>query len=498
VGGKKLIVYAVAAVVAIAGFVGAATPDSSRPVAIVVHERGTSPRAAERLVQRLGGHVGRGLPLVHGFTATIPEAHLAALSSAASVAEVWRDAPIHMSDAGDLAALDALPATPWAEAIGLPQARTAYDGSGVSVAMVDTGIANVPDLDARVAQRVDFTSERDGIDRFGHGTHMAGVIAGDGTASLGSWTGAAPGASLISVKVAGADGSTDVSTVLAGLQWVASNEQRLHIRVLNLSFGTDSTQSTAIDPLNYAVEQLWASGVLVVVAAGNRGPLPGTIDKPGDDPFVLTVGAADPAGGTASFSSRGPTADGVAKPDLLAPGVSIVSTRAPGSTIDIARPEARVGTDYFKGSGTSQATAITAGVAALVFEANPALTPDEAKAVLTLSASPNGVLDAAAAVADALNPPSVLASPFVPSDGLGSLEASRGSFHVQSDPGGTGVMTPVVGEVTVLGVPWDAKTWSSTFWTSGSWDPVPWQAVMWSPWDAKTWSAKTWSTTDWN
>jgi serine protease AprX len=455
------------------------------------------------LVQRLGGHVGHALPLIHGFAATIPAAQLATLRHAPSVAEVWSDAPIHMSDAGDLASLDALPPTPWAAAIRLPQAGGAYDGSGVSVAMVDTGVASVPDLDARVQERVDFTSERDGLDRFGHGTHMAGVIAGDGTASEGAWTGAAPGASLVSVKVAGADGSTDVSTVLAGLQWVASNEQRLHIRVLNLSFGTDSTQSSAVDPLNYAVEQLWASGVLVVVAAGNRGPLPGTVEKPGDDPFVLTVGAVDPAGLTAPFSSRGPTADGFAKPDLLAPGVSIVSTRAPGSTIDVARPDARIGADYFKGSGTSQATAITAGVAALVLEANPALTPDEAKAVLTESVSAGGLLDAAAAVADALHPMHVGAPLVAASTGLGSLEASRGSLHVQSDPAGTGVMTPVVGEVDVFGVPWDAMAWSSTFWTSRSWDPIPWQALLWTAWDAKTWSAKTWSAktwsaTDWN
>jgi serine protease AprX len=499
----KLIVCSIAVATAAAWFVGAAAPEPSRAVAIVVQARGTSPTAAERLVRRLGGHVRRALPLVHGFVASIPKAQLRALGGASSVAEVWRDAPIHMSDTGDLAALDALPPTPWAAAIGLPRVRDTYDGSGVSVAMVDTGVASVPDLNARVAERVDFTSERDGIDRFGHGTHMAGVIAGDGTASAGARTGTAPGVALVSVKVAGADGSTDVSTVLAGLQWVASNEQRLHIRVLNLSFGTDSTQSSAVDPLNYAVEQLWASGLLVVVAAGNSGPLPGSVEKPGDDPFVLTVGAADPAGLSAPFSSQGPTVDGFAKPDLLAPGVSIVSTRAPGSTIDLARPDARVGTDYFKGSGTSQATAITAGVAALLFEANPALTPDEAKAVLIDTTRPSGLLDAAAAVDGALHPPLATGPAVAPSTGLGLLEASRGSFHVQSDPGGTGVMTPVVGEVDVRGVPWDATAWSSMFWTSGSWNPVSWQAVLWTFWDAKTWSAKTWSAktwsaTDWN
>lgn len=471
-------------------------------VAVVVQEQGSSPAAAEAALRELDGRVGRRLPIVHGFAANIPRARLAALRRAPGVAAVWADAPLHMSDAGDLGALDKLSPTHWMEAIDLAGARATRDGSGVTVALVDTGVADVPDLATHVSERVDFTSERDGLDRFGHGTHMAGLIAGDGTASGGAYAGAAPGASIVSVKVAGADGSTDVSTVLAGLQWVAANEERLHIRVLNLSFGTDSTQSAAIDPLNYAVEQLWASGVLVVVAAGNAGPVPGTIQKPGDDPFVLTVGASDPTGMTAGFSSQGPTIDGFTKPDLLAPGVTIVSTRAPGSTIDVSRPAARVGLDYLKGSGTSQATAITSGVAALVLQANPALTPDGAKTVLVQSTHA-GILDAGAAVAHALEPSPVAAPPFAPSTGLGSLEASRGSVHVAVDPTGAGIWTPVVGEVTVLGAPWDAKTWSATFWGSSAWDPVPWQAMSWTGWDAKTWSAKTWSaktwsTSDWN
>lgn len=465
-------------------------------IAVVVRERAPSSTAAEAVVRRLGGQIERDLPIVHGFAATVPAARLPALRRARSIAAVWRDTTLHMSDAGDLQSLDALPPTAWPGAINLARARTVYDGSGVAVALVDTGVAQVPDLAARVTERVDFTSEKDGLDSFGHGTHMAGLIAGDGTASAGGYTGAAPGASIISVKVAPADGSTDVSTVLAGLQWVAANQERLHIRVLNLSFGTDSTQSATIDPLNFAVEQLWASGVLVVVAAGNSGPLPGSVEKPGDDPLILTVGASDPTGIAAPFSSTGPTRDGFTKPDLLAPGVSIVSTRAPGSTTDTARPAARVDADYFKGSGTSQATAITSGVAALLFQEDPRLTPNQAKAILTTTMS-QGVLDAGAAVEAAANPPSATSPAFPGSTGLGSLEASRGSIHVATVTG-RGVPTPVAGELDVLGVPWDGNSWTSMFWTSQSWNPAPWQAVSWIGWNAKTWSAKTWSTSDWN
>jgi serine protease AprX len=482
------------------------------PVALIVRERVPASDAAERLVVRLGGVVERELPLVHGFSATLPARAVPVLRRARSVVRAWPDARLHMSssteDRLDLAKFDALPPNAgWRAAVHLPAAGPEWDGAGVTVALLDTGVADVADLGARVVERVDFTSERDGLDRYGHGTHMAGLIAGDGSASAGQWTGVAPGADLVSVKVAGADGSTDVSTVLAGLQWIVSNERRLHTRVLNLSFGTDSRQTAAIDPLNYAVEQVWASGIFVAVAAGNGGPAAGTVDKPGDDPYVLTVGAADAAGATAVFSARGPTADGFAKPDLVAPGESIVSLRAPGSAVDLARPLARVGDAYFKGTGTSQSTAIVSGVAALLFEADPTLTPDEAKAALTSTAagaSPGGgagLVDAKAALEAVVDRklPAPANAGLIPSSGNGSLEASRGSYHVVADPLGTGVAAPVVGETDVLGRPWSAKTWSSIFWGALWWgDPVAWSAVTWSAWTAKTWSAKTWSAKTWS
>ena len=137
--------------------------------------------------------------------------------------------------------------------------------------MLDTGVSQVPDLGNRVVARVDLTPDHDGEDYFGHGTHLAGIVAGSGVESDGRWKGVAPRARIVSVKVAGADGSTDVSVVIAGLQWVASHRSDYNIRVLNLAFGTDGQQTYSLDPLNYAVEQVWFSGVLVVVSAGNRG-----------------------------------------------------------------------------------------------------------------------------------------------------------------------------------------------------------------------------------
>jgi serine protease AprX len=329
--------------------------------------------------------------------------------------------------------------------------------------------------------------------------------------------------------VAGWDGATDVSVVLAGLQWIVANRDRYDIRVLNLSFGTDSTQSYLQDPLNYAIERVWASDILVVSSAGNRGPSPGTVSKPGDDPFVLTVGAADVGltaatsdDAVAEFSGRGPTRDGFTKPDLVAPGVTIVSNRALGSTIDVFRPAARVGQGYFKGTGTSQAAAIVSGIAALMFEASPALTPDVAKAALVGTANRSiasqagagaGLVDAAAAVNAAASGAYVRAPAnggLTASSGLGSLDASRGSFRVYADLDGDGSPEQVSGERDVLGKPWNPSAWwtgpwSAPLWSGKHWGGMTWEGKHWGSsswsvagWDGKHWGGKHWGVESWN
>jgi serine protease AprX len=394
-------------------------------------------------------------------------------------------------------------------------------------------VSPVSDLSDNVEERVEFTPGHDGVDRFGHGTHIAGIIAGgDDDDSRRGWKGVAPEAELISIKVAGPDGATDVSVVIAALQWVVANKDRFGIRVLNLSFGTDATRSYLADPLDAAVERVWRAGILVVAAAGNGGPGAGSIAKPADDPFVLSVGAAD-VGGTADrgddvvapFSARGPTADGVAKPELVAPGISIVSLRAPGSSADLERPDARVGTSYFKGTGTSQAAAVVSGIAALLFEADPSLRPDEAKAALVgsssgLSGQPgagHGLVHApsalAAVLADTYGAAKINAA-YLPASGSGAIEESRGSHHVYSDPDGDGVPQVMTGEVDALGNPWSLGTWSTTrrardSWASSPWKPyvgefeewetARWQGPTWSGMvsDGDSWSARHWSSSGW-
>jgi serine protease AprX len=440
--------------------------------------------------------------------------------------------------ATDTVCFDKLPAdSTWERAINLPAVPRKYKGDGVTVASIDTGVAPNPDLGARLLARVDLTSEHDGIDRFGHGTHMAGLIAGDGTTSAEAFEGAAPETNLVSVKVAGWDGATDSSTVIAALQWAVSNKDRYGIRVINLSWGTDAPRGYGDDPLDLAVERAWRAGIVVVVAAGNSGPTPGTVTKPGDDPLVLTVGADDTQGtadvrddAVAAFSSRGPTADGLQKPDVLAPGISLVSDRVTDSTVDAFRPAARLGTALFKGSGTSQAAAITSGVIARMLEANPQLTPDQVKGVLMATATPvpgpgagAGLINAGAAAAAVVAPKDGFRVPLpkanagvVASTGTGTIAGSRGSFPVVRDLDGDGIADALTSEVDALGLPWDsaayaAATWSAATWAASPWAPVtaviagsqpapPWSGPAVAPvaWEATYWGAPSWQLAGWD
>jgi len=490
---------------------------------VIVREASPSSADAEGLIGRLGGNVIRELPMVGGFSARLPAEALPALAESSSVAQVSRDGRIRMSglDLGGLLDLDGADSYPankiWKQSIRLP---SAYTGSGVTVAVLDTGVTRLADLGNRVLARVDFTPDHDGYDRYGHGTHMAGLVAGNGALSGGTWAGAAPKANLVSVKVAGRDGSTDVSVVIAALQWIVANRTKYNIRVLNLSFGTDAIQPYLLDPLDFAVEKVWKSGIVVVVAAGNRGSLVGTINKPADDPFVITVGASDVRGTTsisddlvAGFSSRGPTHDLIAKPDLVAPGVGMVSNRAAGSTLDVEHPAARVGDYYFKGSGTSQAAAIVSGVAALMIQAKPSITPDVLKATLVgtakkmggllglvgLDGSGAGLVDATAAVSAAAantyaNKPANRGLLTLGSTGLGLVQLSRDSSAlVYSDMNGDGLLDLVTGEVDALGRTLLGNTWSNT-WSDNPWAPYVFEAIGW---DGKTWGGKTWGGTSW-
>ena len=263
-------------------------------------------------------------------------------------------------------------------------------GAGVNVAVIDTGVAPVPALQDVVVAAVDFTPDvvdptRRFSDGNGHGTHLAGIIAGNDRAT--GFTGIAPGAGIVSVKVADREGTVTPSSVITGIDWVIAHADELDIRVINLALDTNDGSDYRTSALAAAVERAWAAGIVVVTAAGNDGPEVAGLSLPASDPFVIAVAGLDTddsgAFVTPDWASRG---DDARHPDIAAPGAHIVSLRAPSSIADLEHPEGYVDELLFKGTGSSQAAAVASGGIALMLEAQPELTPDQVKAALGASA----------------------------------------------------------------------------------------------------------------
>jgi len=450
---------------------------ASKAVRVVVSS--TSDRAASTAVEQVGGHVASSVPIANAVVADIPADRIAELSR---VAGVFPDRALQVRSAS----FGGSPTTAFPYEVGATDAWNTSAGSGVGVALVDTGVAPVPDLLDRVAAVADLTPEHTLTDSFGHGTFMAGLIAGNGTASHGSYTGVAPGAHIVSIKVAVADGSTTLSTVLEGLQLVDRSRERFNIRVLLLAMSSGSDVSPDQDPLTAALRKLWHHGIFVVVPAGNDGPAPGTVDSPGLDPTLMTAGAVDDMGTPSvaddqvpDWTSRGPSRFGDAKPDVAAPGAHLVSLRAPGSTIDVANPSARVGEMYFKGSGTSMAAAVTAGVGALVLAQHPELSPDDLKDALDSGSTPLDGADPAAIGAGVV-------------DVAGAADAVSTAGHGN---GRAGNATKGNG-----GGQWDGRLWDGRLWDGRVWDGRVWDGRVWDSrvWDGRVWDSRVWDSRVWD
>jgi len=357
-----------------------------------------------------------------------------------------------------------------------------------------------------VVRRYDVTGTGAG-DAFGHGTFMAGLIAG-------RETGVAPAASVVDVKVADGSGATTLSTVLRGLEVVALQPD---VRVLNLSLSSGSPLPYQVDPLTTALRGLWRRGVVVVVPSGNDGPDARTIASPGVDPTLLTVGAIDENGTAArgddtvpEWSSRGPAPQRVAKPDVAAPGAHLLSLRAPGSAIDVANPSARVGETYFRGSGTSMATAVTSGAAAALLAARPSLGPDAVKSLVTSTAyAAPGLDDALAAGAGGLDVAAAYGAdardvrggrtyrPAPDDDETNLAELARAWAAADFDAAARAwaLLSPQARA-------WAARAWAHSVWQrANSWSEAEWaaKANSWSSdeWLARAWAARAWASDDW-
>lgn len=258
--------------------------------------------------------------------------------------------------------------------------KSFYTGKGIGVCILDTGIYEHIDFTGRIWAFYDFLAfKRRPYDDNGHGTHVAGLVAGDGTASMGKYRGAAPGCGIISLKVLDCYGTGSQDDVLRALRWIRENRQQYRIRVVNISVGTTCNSKRNHARLLESVEQLWDEGVVVVTAAGNQGPRPGSITAPGSSKKVITVGSSDLLEGRSAISGRGPTAECVCKPDIVAPGNKIMSC-VPGKPYS-----------YGVKSGTSMSTPLVTGAIACALEKNPALTNTDIKTMLMNSAEDMGL-----------------------------------------------------------------------------------------------------------
>jgi serine protease AprX len=368
-------------------------------------------------ILQLGGNVLNSLPLVNGLVATLDQTGILTLSNRSDVVYISGDRPISLLSSDDATAVNAPVA--W---------QSNYTGSGVAVALLDSGMNYHPDFNGtgllqlpRVVYSQSFVpGSWSTADPYGHGTHIAGLIAGNGASSTGSmfkntYKGIAPNAQLINLRVLDQNGSATDSTVISAINQAIALKGSYNIRVINLSLGRAVYESYKLDPLCQAVEKAWKKGIVVVVAAGNYGRYQptggyGTVSSPGNDPYVITVGAMKTMGTgsrsddqIASYSSKGPTLiDHIAKPDLVAPGNLLVSTESSNTSLYSGEPTNLVhyseyvvngssapSTSYFRLSGTSMATGVVSGMVADLLQAHPGLTPDQVKARLMKSASKN-------------------------------------------------------------------------------------------------------------
>jgi serine protease AprX len=375
-----------------------ATKAPARKVtAIVQFKPGLAEPKAKALVASYGGKVTSRVPLINGLAVKLPAKQAKALAGNGKVVGLTLNTRVHSTGLTDAHLATSYPKTTRADRLW----RRGITGAGVGVAVLDTGIAgDLPDFKGAdgnsrvVANVVTSPAATTAGDGFGHGTHVAGIVAGNSLNRdpkdpfYGGYVGMAPDANLIAIKASDDAGNSTVLDVINGIAFAVDHKAAFNIRVLNLSLSTDTPQSYKTDPLDAAVEYAWQKGIVVVAASGNRGAAADAVKyAPANDPYVISVGGVDEAsnsgrGARADWSSTGLTQDGIAKPELMAPGAHIVSVLAPGSAFLALCPNCAIGGSYFKAGGTSMAAPVVAGAAALLLQARPTLTPDQVKALL--------------------------------------------------------------------------------------------------------------------
>jgi serine protease AprX len=499
-----------------------AKPGAGR-IGIILRTSRPLAKTETQQLAKVGGYVYRNLPIIDAVAVNVPERKLASLFKYSFVKHASADATVRKSDVFTVGASGA----------SLAWERYGATGKGVGIAVLDSGIRRsrdfgVTSLDSRIVLQTNYSPDvKLTTDLSGHGTHVAGIIGGNGANSSGrgyfqTHFGIAPEANLINVRVLDANGVGTVSQVISGIGFVIAKRSKYNIRVLNLSVSHPAGESYQVDPLCRAVEQAWRVGIVVICVAGNNGRANAeategldnegfgtnyaSIDSPGNSPAVITVGAMKQIDGNrandtiATYSGRGPTRhDFFVKPDLVAPGNQIISTLAPDSTIDrmyrathgvpwqsyMNTTQTGMSTDYFKMSGTSMAAPVVAGAVALMLELDPKINPNTVKARLMLTADkwvgkdgkPDiftygaGYLNIPAALQSTIKAQKITNSPVAIRHADGNIEVDILKMYGYNSIWGTGAKTgqQVWGDRAMWGkngglVSGDRAMWGKDFW----------------------------------
>ena len=376
-----------------------------------IHQRSAAPehslllqgdtRALSAAVEQVGGEITHRLPIINALGVRLNASELESLEALPVSFRRYQDVKVHTAtiEGSGVPYLD-FPALIDADDLH----SMGIDGRGVTVAILDSGFQRDEELqrdpEGNMRKLAEYQAMTDtfgkALDRFGHGSHVASIILNSEASLDGKFNSVAPRVSAVGVKAFGPQGTGSYGDVIRGLQWILDNRETYNIRVVNLSFSATPRSRYWDDPLNQAVMKLWQAGVVVVASAGNRGPDPMTVGVPGNLPYIITVGAmtdnytpANPYDDRlASFSSAGPTAEGFVKPEVVAPGGHLTGHTRVRSTIAKQHPEFHSFDKYFTMSGTSQSAAVVSGIAALVLQEHPELTPDEVKCRIMASARP--------------------------------------------------------------------------------------------------------------
>ena len=372
-----------------------------------------------------------------------------------------------------------------------------------TIAVVDSGIqANRPDFGSRVLAQVNLSSlgPNSSGDGFGHGTFVAGIAAG----AASGYAGAMPNANLLSIDVMNDMGQGTVSDVIRACDWILANKAKYNIQVANFSLHAASMASIMFDPLDQAVEKLWLNGVVVVAAAGNYGtdPVPsGVLFAPGNDPFVITVGAIDTGNGNgagddsvAPWSAYGYTPDGFWKPDLGAPGRYLVGPVPSTAYLPLARPDKVTAPGYMQLSGTSFAAPFVSAAAATLRALHPTWTPDQVKGALMVSASREPMANGQTGVGDV----SIASARSVTAPPNPNASLDR---YLTTALDGTTVFNATAWQTAALASPtWDTAAWSDAAWSSAAWSSVAWSDAAWADaaWSTAAWGTVAWSDVAWS